>query len=141
VGDFTIPLRAALIARFSADAGLLALIKADGGVPRIWDSVPPEEVFPYIRLGDDSFSDYGDKSEPGQENYSNFHIFDRNPKSGYRGQKNVNLIQARLYALLHEKQMDVEGGQAYLIRFSSQRVLTDDGLMWHGISRYRFLIS
>lgn len=145
MGDFTLPLRAALITAFSADAALILLIGNPPGSPvRIHDGVPPEQVFPYIRLGDDSIGDYGDKSEPGQEFFSNFHIFDRNTpstKGGYRGQKVVNQIQARLYAILHEKQLTIDGGQAYLVRFSSQRAMSDDGLMWHGISRYRFLLS
>lgn len=132
--DFTLPLRATLLSLFTADAPLTVLIGT-----RVYDAVPQETAFPYIRLGDQIITDYGDKSEPGQQFVETFHIFDRSPAN--RGQKSVNQIQARLYLLLHEKQIAVSGGQAYLVRFEDQRVLTDDGLMWHGTSSYRFLLS
>jgi len=138
MGDFTLPLRAALLTLITADATMIALI----GTPlpvRVFDYVPQETPFPYLRVGDDAVTDWGDKTTPGQQFLQSFHIFDRTPAN--RGQKKVNEIQARLYALLHEQQVTVTGGTAYLVRFDDQRALTDDGLMWHGISRYRFLLS
>jgi hypothetical protein len=139
VGDFTLPLRALLVSTFRTDAALVSLMGLAAAPARVYDNVPAEEAFPYVRVGDELVTDYGDKSDPGQEFLESIHFFDRSPAS--RGQKIVNQLQARVYSLLHEKRMTVTGGEAYLIRFVNQRVLTDDGLMWHGVSTYRFLLS
>ncbi len=140
--DFTLKVREKIISVFAADTALIALIQQ-----RIYDNVPAESKFPYIRVGDSAIDDWGTKSKTGMQFYESFHTFDRTQENKstnapqYRGQKIVNQIQARMYALLHEQRFPIPGAQIYMARFVDQKTFSDDGLNWHGVSRFRFLVS
>lgn len=137
--DYTLPLRQGLITLFSADAALKAILQAAGGAFRAYDNVPPKSVFPYIRLGDGYARDYGTKTEPGQAFETMIHQYDQSPPD--RGQRVINSIQARIYALMHEQAVALPSGSVYLCRFIDQITNNTDGLSWHGISRYMMFIE
>ena len=131
MADRTIDIRAGLKQLFISDLLLRVLI---GDPPRVYVNVPKDKVLPYVRIGDDAAGDFGTKTEQGQEIEITLHCYDQSPIN--RGQKKINQIQARFYALLHEQ--PVLG--AFLVRFKSQHTSNDDGLSWHGVSRFRVLI-
>ncbi len=133
MADATLAFRASQIALIRSDAPMVSLIGQ-----RVYDAIPQEEVFPYVRVGDDLVLDFGAKLSPGQEFDFSFHIFDRS--SPDRGQFRVNQISARLYDLYHEQPIAVSGFNPYLSRFRQSRVASDDGMTWHGISTFRLLL-
>ena len=134
--DYTVSVRSRLVSLFSQDPTLQGFIGAPG---RVFDNVPAKTPFPYLRVGDADITDFGTKTEPGQEFNLDVHVLDRS--SPDRGQKTINLIQARIYALLHEQALSLPSGSAYLCRFVRQVTNNTDGLSWHGISRYRVLVE
>lgn len=139
--DFGLLWRVALIAILREDATLKAVFSDP---LKVYDSVPQDLAVPYIRVGDDLIKDYGDKTEAGMEIFCGIHFFDGSPTQ--RGQKRINLAQARVYELLHERptvgdtQILLSGRPVYLIRFQDRTVRNVDGCNWHGIDRYRILV-
>ena len=135
--DYHLPWRRALLRILSDDTDMQKLV---GNPARIFDNVPKNTVTPYIRLGEDLISDFGTKTETGQEFLSTIHTYDMSPTE--RGQERLNLVQSRIYSLLHERSQVVIVGDtnAYLIRFVDRIVRNEDGTNWHGIDRYRILV-
>lgn len=129
--------RKALLRLLADDTEMKALV---GSPARIFDNVPKGTITPYIRIGDDLTADFGTKTESGQEFLSTIHTYDASPTE--RGQERLNLVQARIYAILHERPQVVVVGDtnAYLIRFVDRVVRNEDGTNWHGIDRYRILV-
>ena len=132
MGDAVLAFRAAQIELLRSDSAMTTLVNK-----RVWDMIPQDEVFPYVRVGDDLVLDYGSKSESGQEFDFTIHTFDRTPK---RGRWGVDQIAARIYDLFHEQQIVVTGFQPYLCRFRQSRVDTGDNLTWHCSSNFRLLL-
>jgi hypothetical protein len=135
--DYGLAWRRALLGILSQDAELKVLLRDP--VP-VFDNIPQDTAYPYIRIGDDFISDYGRKDRTGQEITTTIHTFDGSPTK--RGQLRVNQIQARYYDLLHERELVIDVGDrvAYLIRFKDRVTRNLDGTSWHGIDRFRVLV-
>ena len=66
-------------------------------VTDVYDFVPENTAFPYVKLGEDTAIDNGTKTLQGNEHTLVVHTFSR-----YRGSKEIKDIMARIYTLLHE---------------------------------------
>lgn len=141
MSDRTLDLRVALVAAFTADAELTAMVGS-----RIYDNVPQGTTYPYISLAENNVSDWSDKGEgagdentDGQEHLFVINVYDQSPSS--RGQKLVNDILKRVRALLHCQDLYLDNVQlTYLMRYETSFVRQDsDTTSWHGYARYRAL--
>jgi len=102
-------------------------------VTDVYDFVPENTAFPYVKLGEDTAIDNGTKTLQGNEHTLVVHTFSR-----YRGSKEIKDIMARIYTLLHESSLTVSGASLVNLRFEFSDVLKEnDGLTTHGLQRFR----
>jgi len=93
-------LLAAIHARLSADAELIALI-APGGIR---DRLTSGRDLPSIVIGDLETRDYSTATEPGEEHLLTLEIW-----TDAAGRKQTATIAARLHTLLHDAPLDLDG--------------------------------
>ena len=102
----------------------------------VYDFVPDNSAFPYVKIGEETSVDNGAKTLQGNEHTLVIHIF-----SQYRGSKEVKNIMARIYALLHESNLSVTGASLVNLRFEFSDVIKEnDGLTMHGLQRFRAIV-
>ena len=102
-------------------------------VTDVYDFVPENTAFPYVKLGEDTAIDNGTKTLQGNEHTLVVHTFSR-----YRGSKEIKDIMARIYTVLHESSLTVSGASLVNLRFEFSDVLKEnDGLTTHGLQRFR----
>lgn len=117
-----------------ADSALQALI---GNPARLYDSVPPAALFPYVTLGDVVIQDFGTKDQTGFEQALVFHVWSR-----YRGRKEMKEIMQAIYAVLHRANLSVTGASFVNAQFQSAATSLDsDGLTLHGVMRFRVVVQ
>tara|TARA_R110002020_G_scaffold34619_1_gene105143 strand:- start:1801 stop:2202 length:402 start_codon:yes stop_codon:yes gene_type:complete len=105
-------------------------------VTDVYDFVPENTAFPYVKLGEDTAIDNGTKTLQGNEHTLVVHTFSR-----YRGSKEIKDIMARIYTLLHESSLTVSGASLVNLRFEFSDVLKEnDGLTTHGLQRFRAIV-
>lgn len=83
-------LQIAWMALLSGDATFMATI-----TNRLYDDVPENEVYPYVRIGEFTATDFRTLSRPGEEVIGTVHIFSR-----YSGNKEVYDIGDEVQRLL-----------------------------------------
>ena len=105
-------------------------------VTDVYDFVPENTAFPYVKLGEDTVIDNGTKTLQGNEHTLVVHTFSR-----YRGSKEIKDIMARIYTVLHESSLTVSGASLVNLRFEFSDVLKEnDGLTTHGLQRFRAIV-
>ena len=105
-------------------------------VTDVYDFVPENTAFPYVKLGEDTAIDNGTKTLQGNEHTLVVHTFSR-----YRGSKEIKDIMSRIYTLLHESSLTVSGASLVNLRFEFSDVLKEnDGLTTHGLQRFRAIV-
>ena len=105
-------------------------------VTDVYDFVPENTAFPYVKLGEDTAIDNGTKTLQGNEHTLVVHTFSR-----YRGSKEIKDIMARIYTVLHESSLTVSGASLVNLRFEFSDVLKEnDGLTTHGLQRFRAIV-
>ena len=102
-------------------------------VTDVFDFVPENTAFPYVKIGEETSVDNGTKTLQGNEHTLVIHTFSR-----YRGSKETKEIMSRIYALLHESDLTISGASLVNLRFEFSDVIKEnDGLTTHGIQRFR----
>ena len=102
-------------------------------VTDVFDFVPENTAFPYVKVGEETAVDNGTKTLQGNEHTLVIHTFSR-----YRGSKETKEIMSRIYALLHESSLTISGASLVNLRFEFSDVIKEnDGLTTHGIQRFR----
>ena len=102
-------------------------------VTDVFDFVPENTAFPYVKIGEETAVDNGTKTLQGNEHTLVIHTFSR-----YRGSKETKEIMSRIYALLHESDLSISGASLVNLRFEFSDVIKEnDGLTTHGIQRFR----
>lgn len=125
------PLQVAIRDRLLDFAPLVDLVSA------VYDHVPQDAAFPYIRIGEDTAIDFDTDTSVGTENTITIHSWSR-----YRGKKEVKEIQQAVYDALQRHALPLPGLNLVSIDFEfSETVLDADGLTRHGIQRFRVLID
>lgn len=105
-------------------------------VTDVYDFVPENTVFPYVKVGEETSLDNGTKTLQGNEHTLVIHSFSR-----YRGSKEVKEIMSRIYALLHESSLSVTGASLVNLRFEFSDVIKEnDGFTSHGLQRFRAVV-
>jgi hypothetical protein len=105
-------------------------------VTDVYDFVPENTAFPYVKVGEETSLDNGTKTLQGNEHTLVIHTFSR-----YRGSKEVKEIMSRIYALLHESSLSVTGASLVNLRFEFSDVIKEnDGLTSHGLQRFRAIV-
>ena len=105
-------------------------------VTDVYDFVPENTAFPYVKLGEDTAIDNGTKTLQGNEHTLVVHTFSR-----YRGSKEIKDIMSRIYTLLHESSLTVSGASLVNLRFEFSDVLKEnDGLTTNGLQRFRAIV-
>ena len=133
MADASWELQQALFSKLDGDTTLGALITG------VFDSVPKDQAFPYITIGDDTVGDFGTKTEAGQD-----HVVMITAWARSRGRKTVKQILARVYTLLHEQTLvDPTSPTVFenvLTRFIGSHMRRDpDGLTHQGESEFRII--
>ena len=105
-------------------------------VTDVYDFVPENTAFPYVKVGEETSTDNGTKTLQGNEHTLVIHSFSR-----YRGSKEVKEIMSRIYALLHESSLSVTGASLVNLRFEFSDVIKEnDGFTSHGLQRFRAVV-
>jgi hypothetical protein len=105
-------------------------------VTDVYDFVPENTAFPYVKVGEETSIDNGTKTLQGNEHTLVIHTFSR-----YRGSKEVKEIMSRIYTLLHESSLSVTGASLVNLRFEFSDVIKEnDGFTSHGLQRFRAIV-
>ena len=105
-------------------------------VTDVYDFVPENTAFPYVKVGEETSIDNGTKTLQGNEHTLVIHTFSR-----YRGSKEVKEIMSRIYTLLHESSLSVTGASLVNLRFEFSDVIKEnDGFTSHGLQRFRAVV-
>lgn len=124
-------LQAAVIAKLTGDTGHMALVTG------VYDAVPQQTAYPYESIGalQENFADgFTDGFRSGMLQIDCW--------SQYHGRKEAQDIQASQIALLNRVSLTLATLHCVYIRLDYADVLEDpDGLTWHGVTRYQWLVE
>jgi|TARA_R110001592_G_scaffold58288_1_gene176724 hypothetical protein len=130
MSDHSLELQKSIFNRLDGDSTLQNLITD------VYDFVPENTAFPYVKVGEETSLDNGTKTLQGNEHTLVIHTFSR-----YRGSKEVKEIMSRIYALLHESSLSVTGASLVNLRFEFSDVIKEnDGFTSHGLQRFRAVV-
>lgn len=130
MSDHSLELQKSIFNRLDGDSTLQNL------VTDVYDFVPENTAFPYVKVGEETSLDNGTKTLQGNEHTLVIHTFSR-----YRGSKEVKEIMSRIYALLHESSLSVTGASLVNLRFEFSDVIKEnDGFTSHGLQRFRAIV-
>jgi len=117
----------AVYAALTGDGTLMGLVQG------VHDHVPAGAAFPYVTVGEATASAWGGAGLDGIEATLTLHAWSR-----ARGHKEVKTILAALHRILHDASLAVTGQALVNLRFDfAESLLDEDGLTYHGISRFR----
>ena len=130
MSDHSLELQKSIFNALDGDSTLQNLITD------VYDFVPENTAFPYVKVGEETSIDNGTKTLQGNEHTLVIHTFSR-----YRGSKEVKEIMSRIYALLHESSLSVSGASLVNLRFEFSDVIKEnDGFTSHGLQRFRAVV-
>jgi len=130
MSDHSLELQKSIFNALDGDSNLQSL------VTDVYDFVPENTAFPYVKVGEETSIDNGTKTLQGNEHTLVIHTFSR-----YRGSKEVKEIMSRIYALLHESSLSVTGASLVNLRFEFSDVIKEnDGFTSHGLQRFRAVV-
>lgn len=104
---------------------------------RIYSNVPDNPTYPYIVIGDFELNDFGSHTFDGVDGSISFHVYTQsfNKKSNMQ-------ITNRLYALLHNTDLGIEGFATINFRANFNSVIREpDNRTHHGIQRYDIILG
>jgi len=131
MSDHSLELQKSIFDTLSGDSTITSTYGAN-----VYDYIPDNTSFPYVKLGEETSVDNGTKTLQGNEHTLVIHTF-----SQYRGSKEVKNIMSRIYALLHESSLSVSGASLVNLRFEFSDVIKEnDGLTTHGLQRFRAVV-
>lgn len=132
MGFHSFDLQTAIFSLLSGDSTLDGLV----GDNKIFDNVPQDTAYPYVRIGLESTSDVGTKTLDG-----NIHRVDVEVWSQYRGQKEIKQIMERLYLLLNNTTIGVTGANSVMSYVVNTATIVEiDNLTRHGIITVDFTV-
>lgn len=124
-------LQKALYETLTGDVTLMDLITD------IYDRVPDAADFPYVTVGSLRARDWSSKTHTGMEYTVQINVWSREG-----GRKESADIMGRIYTLLHDQPLTVEGQTLISIRFVSSDILLEkDGWSYHGILQFTALLQ
>lgn len=131
MSDHSLELQKTIYDTLSGDSTITTTYGAN-----VYDYIPDNSAFPYVKVGEETSVDNGTKTLQGNQHTLVIHTF-----SQYRGSKEVKNIMSRIYALLHESSLSVSGASLVNLRFEFSDVIKEnDGLTTHGLQRFRAVV-
>ncbi|MFT4089275.1 MAG: DUF3168 domain-containing protein [Asticcacaulis sp.] len=120
--------------------GLLVFLKNQpslrvwlGAVPRIYDAVPPEPVYPYVRIGRAEARSVGGQGPEATEQ-----VVTLTAVSRFAGTEEARAIAAELRLLLEQADLILEGQHVVSVRVTYVDVFrSTDRYSVHGLVRFR----
>lgn len=130
-----------MFSHFSLQKAIYELLTGDTTlmnlITGVHDKVPENAQFPYVMIGDITCADWASKTTSGMECTMLLTIYSREG-----GRRQATQIMERLYALMHDANMDVDNHTLVMMRFASSAiVLESDGETYRGMMRYRVLLQ
>ena len=129
--DFSVALQTAVYDALIADTTLTTKL----GGNFIYDFVPEQSSFPYVKIGEETMVDDGTKTKKGSDFTLVVHTFSR-----YRGSKETKEIMSLIYDVLHESNLVVPGASNNMRFEFSDIIKESDGLTTHGVQRFRIFV-
>jgi hypothetical protein len=124
-----VELQRAIFAALKQHGPLAALL----GGEKIFDSVPPKVVFPYVTFGRTSLYDWSTGTESGTEQLFTLHIWSKG-----KGKKETLDIMDACKACLHESGLTLDGHHLVNLRLEFAEARYDENLLvHHGLLRFR----
>ena len=124
-------LQRAVYQKLTGDSALMQQVTG------IHDRPPQGSEFPYVTIGESTASDWSTKTTTGTTQVIALHIWSREG-----GRQQAADIMERLYLLLHQGNLDVDGHALTSIQFvSSALVLEQDGWTYHGTMKFKALLQ
>ena len=111
----------------------------------VYDDVPQFETsqdasFPFVVIGEDSFSDWGDDAKTGYDASLQIHVWTRGQNN--RGRLECKQIQGEIYDALHRQNIAIgDYGTLGFDETFQESQLDNDGITRHGIQRFRVLFA
>ncbi len=123
-------LQQSLYEAITADAGLTGIV---GGVPRVYDDVPPAPAFPYITIGQSTVRDWSTGSETGEEHLLTLHVWSR-----AAGRQETHAVMDAVRSALSDRALTLAGHRLVNLRHELSEARRDpDGETYHGVVRLR----
>jgi len=121
-----------VLGTLKASAPLVALVSG------VYDHVPQEEVFPYVKIGELVETEQNtDDAEQNAAVSLTIHCYSR-----HQGRKEVHAIQLEINRALHRAPLAQAGFKFLTIDHVQSQSFTDaDGLTRHGVSEFNILIT
>ena len=105
---------------------------------RVYDDIPPNAVFPYVRIGDNQVIDDGNTCDVTPvEIYSKIHVWVRGPQRGIISDQICHLIQQALGTELVLEDYTVTVGHFMMTDTSDEQ----NELELHSVITFRYLIQ
>lgn len=131
-------------AEWEVQKAIFAKLDTDLAVP-VFDFVPQQNPPPtYVTIGEDTLLPFNTDGIKGFEGTLIIHSWDspRGGDSGGDGRKLIKLLQGEIYDSLDRAELVITGYDPIGIDFEfSQTSLDPDGITYHGVQRFRLLIT
>lgn len=118
-----------------ADSALTALL----GANKIFDHVPDNAAYPFVKLRIKPWTDRGNHTLEGLSCELQIDVWYQAPN---RGDLKVQLIQKRIDELLHSVNIEIDGWNVISLRRAFIDVLTEpDNVTLHGVQKFNLMIG
>jgi|TARA_R100000455_G_C6273261_1_gene130649 hypothetical protein len=122
---------------FSALNGGSITDASGSAITGVFDDVPTDTAYPYIRIGEETLADNSSKDKDIFEHTLTIHIW-----SQYRGNRDIKDIMKQVHDLLHDSSLSVSGASMVNMRQEFHTTLIEgDGITRHGVMRFRAVVS
>lgn len=123
----------------STDVALQTLLGGTVGDPKIYDFVPDNSPYPYVKI---NFLPFGDRGNHTGQGWGVKVQVDTFYRGASRGNLPVQGLQAEIHRLLHEQDLGVAGWDTVCLRCDFTDILTeDDNVTKHGIQVFNLLLG
>jgi len=135
-GDLALEVQTSIYKSLTNDPAVATLIGngADGRL-RIYDSMPDDEVFEFIHIGQVAWNDYGDKTDPGQNGVFNIAVWTRRKEN-----RILFLIGREMTRIFHEQPVILTDGEVVLIRHNFTQT-NSDGINRMLVKNFKIIVT
>ena len=132
MGFHSFDLQSAIYSTLNGDSTLDSLV----GNNKVFDNVPQDTAYPYVKIGLENSRDIGTKSLDGKVYNVDIEVW-----SQYRGQKEIKEVMERVYNLFNNATISVSGASSVMSFVVATTTLVEaDGLTRHGIVNVDFTV-
>ena len=129
MSDYSVAVQTAVYNALNGNSSLTSAVTG------IYDFVPEDTSFPYVKVGDQTMVDDGTKDKKGSDFTLMVHTFSR-----YRGSKEIKEIMSLVYDILHESSLTISGAMNNMRFEFSDIIKESDGLTTHGVQRFKTFV-